>query len=55
MRHFKLMVPHASSNGEKLEITSPFDLSIIATTDVSNSEIVDQALNTAHKLYQNPG
>ncbi len=47
------MVPRAKKTGETLEITSPFDLSIIATTDVSNGDIIEQALKNAHQCYTN--
>ena len=51
MRHYNLMVPHAKATGDKLEITAPFDLSLIATADLADSSIVEQALSTAYKLY----
>jgi len=52
MQHLKLMVPKARKTGETATITAPFDLSPIATADLASSEIVDQALTTAHDLYR---
>jgi acyl-CoA reductase-like NAD-dependent aldehyde dehydrogenase len=53
MQHLKLMVPNCTATGETLTVTAPFDLSPIATADLANSEIVEQALATAHALYRN--
>ena len=52
MQHLKLMVPNAKASGETISITAPFDLSEIATADVANPEIVEQALTAAHALYR---
>lgn len=52
MQHLKLMVPNCKATGETLTITAPFDLSPIATGDVANAAIVEQALTSADKLYR---
>jgi len=53
MQHLMLMVPKAQKSGETATIHAPFDLSAIATADLANHEIVEQALTTAHALYRN--
>lgn len=52
MQHLKLMVPNSKVTGETITITAPFDLSPIATADVADANIVEQALTTAYQLYR---
>lgn len=52
MQHLKLMVPKAQKTSKTATITAPYDQSPIATADLASSEIVDQALSTAHALFR---
>ena len=49
--HYSLMVPGAKPSAKKLEVTAPFDGSLIATVDTVNKAGVEQALSTAHALF----
>lgn len=53
MRELKILVPGAVATGEKLEITAPFDFSLIAVADVADSTVVEKALATADELFRN--
>lgn len=48
--HFPLLVPGATPNG-KIEVTAPYDGSLIATVDTGGNDAVEAALATAHALY----
>ncbi len=52
VKHYTLMVPGFDSSGEKLEVTAPFDSQVIATCDLANEAVIEQALQTAAKLFQ---
>lgn len=49
--HFSMLVPGAKPNG-KLEVTAPYDCSVIATVDTGGSDAVEIALDTADALYR---
>jgi len=49
--HFPLLVPGATANG-KVEVTAPYDCSVIATVDTGGSDAVEIALSTADSLFQ---
>ena len=49
--HYSLQTAEKFSSLESINITAPFDGSVIATGDVAHAQAVESALNTAHKLY----
>jgi len=51
--HLTLPVPGASPAKPQLEVTAPFDGSLIATLETAGPEAVEQALTTAYRLYRN--
>lgn len=48
--HFELLVPGAHATG-KIEVTAPYDGSVIATIDTGGIDAVDVAMDTAYDLY----
>ncbi len=50
--HYSLMIAEKRSTHEHLEVTSPYDGSLIATCEVANEMDVDQALATAYTLFE---
>ncbi|MFC1556023.1 aldehyde dehydrogenase family protein [candidate division KSB1 bacterium] len=50
--HFKLMIPGASTNDGSIDITAPFDGSLIATAEAADAEAVEKALSTADALFK---
>jgi acyl-CoA reductase-like NAD-dependent aldehyde dehydrogenase len=50
--HYKLMVPNCSSPNDTIDVTAPFNEHLIATFDAADSAIVEQALTTAHDVFQ---
>jgi acyl-CoA reductase-like NAD-dependent aldehyde dehydrogenase len=54
MQHFPLLIAGRSKkNDHSLDVTSPFDDSLIATVETANIDDIDQALTTASKLFAN--
>ncbi len=52
MQHFPLLIANrAKRDSHSLDITSPFDDSLIATIETATSEDIEQALTTAHNLF----
>lgn len=51
--HFLHMIAGNGEPAGHLEVHSPYDLSLIATVDTVTETGVEQALNTAHRLFQN--
>jgi len=51
--HFSLQTATPFSDLNAIDITAPFDESVIASADVANAEAVETALQTALDLYQN--
>ena len=49
--HFPLLVPGARPDGI-IEVTAPYDCSVIATVDTGGSDAAEQALSTADALYR---
>ncbi len=49
---FKSMIAGDNAPAGMLEVVAPFDRSLIATVETSGSEAVDQALDTAHRLFR---
>jgi acyl-CoA reductase-like NAD-dependent aldehyde dehydrogenase len=49
--HFNLLVLGATADG-KIDVTAPFDGSLIATIETGGSDAVEQALATAYALYR---
>lgn len=52
MTHYDLLVANAQPTGETITVTAPYDLSEIATIDVADAAIVEQALQNASDLYE---
>ncbi len=52
-QHFPLMVPGARAEGQRAEVFSPYDGSLIATVDQADRNAVDRALETAYRLFRN--
>jgi acyl-CoA reductase-like NAD-dependent aldehyde dehydrogenase len=50
--HFSLMVPGAKASGEKKEVRSPFDGSLLGTVDAGGMDAVETALATAYALFR---
>lgn len=50
--HYPLLVPGATANG-KLEVTAPYDGTLIATIDTGGKDAAEHALTTAYDLYRN--
>ncbi len=50
--HFPLMVPGATAAGKPAEIHAPFDRSVIGTVDLGDAAVVEGALHTAARLFQ---
>ena len=51
--HFSTLVANAKPDGNKTEVTSPYSGDLLATVDASNAKHVEQALETAYKLFRN--
>ena len=52
MQHFPLLIAgRDKQNNHKLEVTSPFDDSLLATVETANLEDIDQAITTASTLF----
>ncbi len=52
MKHVELMMPDAPAPAGTLDVTAPFDGSVIAQIDTAGPEHVEQALATAWKLFR---
>lgn len=52
MKHYNQMAPGGTPYKDRLEIHSPYDLSLIATADLADAATVETALVTADRLYQ---
>jgi acyl-CoA reductase-like NAD-dependent aldehyde dehydrogenase len=50
--HFPMLVPGATSNDGDLEVTAPYDGSVIATVTAADSAAVEQALANASGLFK---
>ena len=51
-QHFPLMVPGARAGGQRAEVLSPHDGSLIATVDQADRDAVERALATAYRLFR---
>jgi len=51
-QHYPIMTCQTFNGLDKINITAPFDESLIATAEVANAEVVESALTSAYKLYQ---
>jgi acyl-CoA reductase-like NAD-dependent aldehyde dehydrogenase len=51
-QHIELMIPGASASGQPLEVTAPYDNTLLATVDTADAAAVQQALATAHALFR---
>ncbi|MFB3082686.1 MAG: aldehyde dehydrogenase family protein [Gammaproteobacteria bacterium] len=49
--HYPVMIPSANTTDGVLEVTAPFDGSLIATVDTADWKAADKALQTAHDLF----
>ncbi|MFD2256087.1 aldehyde dehydrogenase family protein [Luteolibacter algae] len=49
--HFKTLVPGASSSAGSLEVTAPFDGSVIGSVELADAAAVEQALDIAAALH----
>ena len=52
MQEFKIMVPGAAAI-DTIEVTSPFDCSVVGTVERIDDRGAELALNTADKLFKN--
>jgi acyl-CoA reductase-like NAD-dependent aldehyde dehydrogenase len=53
MQHFPLLIAGRNKkNNHSLNVTSPFDDSLIATVETAAAADIEQALNTAHGLFR---
>ena len=50
--HFSLMIPGASPTCPPIEVTAPYDGSVIATVDIGGAEAIETALTTAYSLFR---
>jgi acyl-CoA reductase-like NAD-dependent aldehyde dehydrogenase len=48
--HIELMIPGAATSGQPLEVTAPYDNTLLATVETAAAAAVEQALATAHAL-----
>ena len=51
-QHFKLQIPKAQSDDGQIEVTAPFDGTLIATVTAADADAVELALSTANRLYR---
>lgn len=54
-RQIECVVPGAEPSGREIDITNPFDLSLVARCAVADEAMVEQALSTAHQLFRDRG
>jgi len=52
--HFKTLVPGYTSNAGTLEVTAPFDGSVIGSVELADAATVEKALATAAALHADP-
>lgn len=52
-RQIKNVVPGASPCGQSINVFAPYDLTTIASCEVADAAMVEQALSTAYRLYRN--
>ena len=52
LRQIKCTVPGTNPSGESIEVVSAYDLSTIASCDLADEAMVEQALVTAYALYR---
>lgn len=50
--HYPLMIAGVKTSAGKIDVTAPYDDSLIATMDTADSDAVEQALQTASKLFK---
>ena len=50
--HYPLLIPGSRPTGSVLEVTAPYDGTLIATLDTANDAAVDRALTTAYGLFR---
>ena len=50
--HYPLLIPGSPVPSKPMEVDAPWDGRVIATVDTAGTEVVDQALATAHALYR---
>ena len=50
--YYPLMVPGAETEDKPLEVTSPYDGSLIATMQTADRAVIEKALTTAYGLYR---
>ena len=51
-QHFNLQIPGAQSDDGQIEVTAPYDGTLIATVTAADADAVELALSTADRLYQ---
>ena len=52
MQHFPLLIAGRSKkNNHSLDVTSPFDDSLIATVETADQSDIEQALTTASRVF----
>ena len=51
-QHFNLQIPGAQSDDGQIEVTAPYDGTLIATVTAADADAVELALSTADRLYR---
>ena len=51
-QHFNLQIPGAQSDDGQIEVTAPYDGTLIATVTTADADAVELALSTADGLYR---
>ena len=51
-QHFNLQIPGVQSDDGQIEVTAPYDGTLIATVTAADADAVELALSTADRLYR---
>ena len=51
-QHFNLQIPGAQSDDGQIEVTAPYDGTLISTANAADANAVELALSTADRLYR---
>ena len=49
--HYPLLIVGAGASAARLEVTAPYDGTLLATLDTADADAVDHALAVAHELF----
>ena len=50
--HIELMIPGALASGKLLEVSAPYDNTLLATVETADAPAVEQALASAYALFR---